>query len=615
MTNLVLQPCGKGIPLQHFETTVHHPVRIDDHLDFLTSTEVAALRAVAPTGWVELWGALPANGSRYDRMNVGDRVVFIAEGTCFYFGTVTAKLNNVALAERLWGLRGGETWLNMFAVGDTRFIDVGASQVKNLIGYNPDSPVRRYTVLHEEESVGALALLESAPPAAPPSWIPSGGAAPSTTPTEGATDQLDERSVRRAVATQLRLSEAQGSRSTDLLRALADNLGLPMPAGRRPGLHQLEGLLAALGEELNVEDVRGMSNAGYDVTGSFWVKTLRALRGAPFSFICLLADNHASDEYEDVPGGLYGFDSQVSTWKGIVEAGAGSRLVFYNTQNADSDPQHFTSVAVIDHIDELEAAEGMSARRWRAHLTDYHVLPNPVVRTSIEIRGRNLRHGIQAITPATYDLIIARSGLTDHVLNEVGNGTERTTQIQASSPSNQPGGAPPTRVPTAAPLPAIPPLAQDVDDYLVEQGLSIVPRDTNQVLDEDEREAAEGRGRSTQNRAADKLTEETAVDFVKLHLRGERWKLVDDMQKRGAGYDLKYERGAETLLVEVKGIRGRKLAFNVTAKEWRVARSRPEFVIYAVIRALDTDRKILTLRRDQLERMNYAATAFRFTID
>nr|WP_232530762.1 DUF3883 domain-containing protein [Microlunatus antarcticus] len=112
-----------------------------------------------------------------------------------------------------------------------------------------------------------------------------------------------------------------------------------------------------------------------------------------------------------------------------------------------------------------------------------------------------------------------------------------------------------------------------------------------------ERRAARGKARQ----ALDKYIERRAVHVAKVYLANQGWRLHRDCQKLGVGYDLEFRKGDSSLNVEVKGIQGSSLSFNMTALEWARVVNDPDFIVIAVtgvIQATTTQVHILT--RDRL---------------
>lgn len=83
-----------------------------------------------------------------------------------------------------------------------------------------------------------------------------------------------------------------------------------------------------------------------------------------------------------------------------------------------------------------------------------------------------------------------------------------------------------------------------------------------------------------------RIVEKRAIEYATRALRDAGWTLVLDRQRDGVGYDLEFQRRARTLKVEVKGIQGASVIFNLTRKEWWRAMSDPNWILIAVTRVL-----------------------------
>lgn len=113
----------------------------------------------------------------------------------------------------------------------------------------------------------------------------------------------------------------------------------------------------------------------------------------------------------------------------------------------------------------------------------------------------------------------------------------------------------------------------------------------------------------------DKQTELRAVALVTEYLRQADWHVVRDMQQLGVGFDLLVQRDRSFLKVEVKGIRGANLVFNMTPKEWSMLENDPDFVLIAVTKVLND--KLFTIH--VLDRTHFidasrAANSYRVSI-
>jgi len=95
-----------------------------------------------------------------------------------------------------------------------------------------------------------------------------------------------------------------------------------------------------------------------------------------------------------------------------------------------------------------------------------------------------------------------------------------------------------------------------------------------------------GWGKS-QDREKNRLIEQAGISWAITHLRSMGWKLLRDRQLDYVGYDLDFTSPGGPRKVEVKGIGGPDLAFNLTAKEYELSRSDQSWLLVAVTRALD----------------------------
>lgn len=95
--------------------------------------------------------------------------------------------------------------------------------------------------------------------------------------------------------------------------------------------------------------------------------------------------------------------------------------------------------------------------------------------------------------------------------------------------------------------------------------------------------------------------EVSAIEMVKHTFEQSGWAFHADRQADGVGYDLEFIKDGQKRKVEVKGIKGPALAFNVTTKEFWRAQEDPEFVLIAVTNALDErTRRVHVVSREAL---------------
>jgi len=107
--------------------------------------------------------------------------------------------------------------------------------------------------------------------------------------------------------------------------------------------------------------------------------------------------------------------------------------------------------------------------------------------------------------------------------------------------------------------------------------------------------------KSRTSSAVNRAIEVSAVEMVKRTFTQSGWAFHADRQADGVGYDLEFVRDGQRRKVEVKGIKGSALAFNVTTKEFWRAHEDAEFVLIAVTSALDErKRRVHVVSREAL---------------
>lgn len=89
MTNVILQPCSPGEPRKHYVDTVQNPVILEDYGAFIDPEDFDQLENLATNGRIALWGLVDNRSLvRYEKMEVGDTVLFIGNRKVFFKGTV-----------------------------------------------------------------------------------------------------------------------------------------------------------------------------------------------------------------------------------------------------------------------------------------------------------------------------------------------------------------------------------------------------------------------------------------------------------------------------------------------------------------------------------------------
>lgn len=446
------------------------------------------------------------------------------------------------------------------------------------------------------------------------------------TPLTGNAKTLRRKDVTRQISEHLRdvkapvipLGSTVGNRFLDqVVRALGGD-----PSTLKSTYRKIEFALAEVGEgydkEQDSSEHRGASGGG-TVTNGGWRKLLRGLTKRPQCFILAIADHPISADYDDVPGESYGFDDKVSGRVAFLEAGRGSRVVFYRTAKASELPrQTFIAHAVIDAIVPVEGG------RYRADLTDYEEFDRPVPVTGVAIQGWNRQHGIAEIDFDTLERLV-RAGTSRDIVENVDESRSDSTSDEAAIPSPVPSDIV-EEGEAARTLVGLVPVNQPLDLSLISEPLPEVlptsesvpsPEITPSLEDDDESVSGETkRSRSgASQRALNRYTEHRAVFLAKSLMAREGWRLHRDCQALGVGYDLEYRKEGARRNVEVKGIQGAKLEFNLTAKEWIRVLEDPDFVVIAVTGVLSpSTTRLHILTSDHLLAASRRPVQYRMTV-
>lgn len=309
---------------------------------------------------------------------------------------------------------------------------------------------------------------------------------------------------------------------------------------------------------------------------------VRKVRGARY-FIVNQTDAKISAKYDDDVGHSYGFDDSVSGRLPLIDASGDARVIFYRTSKSSRDPKTFGAHAGVDDV------VSVGAGRWVALLRDYREFSVPVSRASVEIDGWNPQVSITEVCRGTYDGLLALGG--------------------SSSPPRTPRGTSPD---AAARLMLGPiPLDAPVHGTFGALAAEDLPAPVLLLSSPPGELVVAGNRWRGGNRVSDKAAEERAVAIARAYLAHAGWTLVHDAQRDGVGYDLEFSRSGERLLVEVKGIQGPNLRFNMTAREWQRAELHAEFIVVAVTNVLKEAFEVHVLRQPDLFASRRVITQYR----
>ncbi|WP_166133960.1 protein NO VEIN domain-containing protein [Nocardioides ochotonae] len=292
----------------------------------------------------------------------------------------------------------------------------------------------------------------------------------------------------------------------------------------------------------------------------------------------------------------------------LAEAGPGSRIVF-----ADRHSGAFTATATVRYVH--GSARGAP---WTVDLYDYRPFDVPLRQDDIHITGWDIRAAaITEIPRASFDDILTEAfprGMVVTVDADEIAGTD--DEVDETSPD--PGGRVTARRAREAFDSSREHQILDLPTLPSGQIAGVPPRPAQYVDDGDYLRPTRGNGRgrrAQRDPARDRDAEVIAVQTTIKAFEDGGWELTADRQSDGVGYDLEFSREGTTLHVEVKGIIGTALTFNLTAKEnWR-AENDPQWVLAAVTSVLTNGVRCLhTLSRDRVVTANRIITGYRVTL-
>ncbi|QTE30029.1 protein NO VEIN domain-containing protein [Pengzhenrongella sicca] len=349
---------------------------------------------------------------------------------------------------------------------------------------------------------------------------------------------------------------------------------------------------------------------GSTVTNRAYSRIRAALSATPRCFMLNVTDAPVGARWEQNHQELYRYDTTVTGRRSLNDGGPGSRIVYYATSKSRRDAKHFIARATVSYID-----PGWTGP-WVAQLEEYTPFPAPVPVDELELVGWNRQHAITEITYDTYRALVragglpfetagsssAVPGLEETEVADLGLGGGRVAERVLHDFPIRDDDVPSLEIPD--------PLPTGVHGG----GLVLVPRyiETATGLVSDDPNALPARPR---DRKRDKIAEQRAVELATKALVKDGWVLHSDRQKDGVGYDLEFKRADAQLNVEIKGIVGRRLAFNITPKElWR-AQTDPRWVLIAVTDVL-TPRSfsLHVVTRDRVAAADRAVTGYRIRL-
>lgn len=153
--NIAVQPYASTEAQGHFRDTVVNDVLLSDIKAYLSLENQVILQNIYPEGKLKVWG-ITANRQQkqWEKLTVGDRVLFYANKEFDYQAIVTHKISNAKLAEFLWGKMedGQATWENIYFIDNLNTISLDIKAYNQFLGYKENYFVQAFYVHSERQS-------------------------------------------------------------------------------------------------------------------------------------------------------------------------------------------------------------------------------------------------------------------------------------------------------------------------------------------------------------------------------------------------------------------------------------------------------------------------------
>lgn len=161
MSLVILQPAGNQGGREHYVDTIEKLVKIDDYQSYVDPRVFRALKEAHPSGEAGMWGVVSGKGDvnkhKWDRISIGDLVLFAADKKIKSSGIISQKFTSERLANLLWGKNSdGETWKFMYSLDEIKSLNISYEEFNDVVGYKSNNIIQGFTVLDEAKSSAFL---------------------------------------------------------------------------------------------------------------------------------------------------------------------------------------------------------------------------------------------------------------------------------------------------------------------------------------------------------------------------------------------------------------------------------------------------------------------------
>lgn len=161
MTLVILQPAGNQGGREHYVDTIENQVEIQSCAPYVAPQVLRNLKTAHPNGAAGMWGVVPGkkdvNIKKWERISVGDLVLFAADKKIKSSAIVSSKFVSERLAKHLWQTNSeGVTWKYMYSLDEIRELNISYEEFNKVVGYQEKNIIQGFTVMDEPKSAAFL---------------------------------------------------------------------------------------------------------------------------------------------------------------------------------------------------------------------------------------------------------------------------------------------------------------------------------------------------------------------------------------------------------------------------------------------------------------------------
>lgn len=161
---ILLAPCyGNPKTRRRYHRTIEAAVDFEasEHRELLQPPELAALRALHPSGTAHFWGAIATHNTMMDRLRTGDIVVFTGDNKIKAAGEIGHLFRNQPLADLMWDqFDSGRSFVNVYSVRNLQVIERSRQEVWRRIGFDERDNVASQRLVMDERVPTLLSELQ-----------------------------------------------------------------------------------------------------------------------------------------------------------------------------------------------------------------------------------------------------------------------------------------------------------------------------------------------------------------------------------------------------------------------------------------------------------------------